>query len=383
MALTLKGTLRVRPTLSWSVGAVEGSELDGSSELPGVPIPRLMPTTMPLTGTPPPDPETTVRLSDVNHRFGEKRAMAELSFSVPRNQVTVILGPNGAGKTTAFRAITGALKPDSGTVRTLGMDPDTDGHLVRPRCGVVSAKPALYDRLSGRDNLRFAAQLYGMGRDVDDRITAVATRFGIVDALEDAVGGYSTGMKTRLALSRAVVHGPELVLFDEPTSGLDPESAHAVLDLIREMTIEGHTVVMCTHLLAEAEGLADHVIMMEGGTAVLSGSPDGLTRRFWPMPVVHIDAEDPRLLDRIANWPGVIAYRRSPAGARVELRDADRLPDVVAELVRDGVRLTRVEPHRPTLEDLYFVIRRGGQTRVSDKPVLAPIKGRLEEMLSR
>ncbi|HTN99787.1 MAG TPA: ABC transporter ATP-binding protein [Microthrixaceae bacterium] len=329
--------------------------------------------------TTPPGPNVAVELRDVDHTFGDNQALRDLSFSVPNNKITVLLGPNGAGKTTAFRAITGALSPDSGSVRTLGLDPDSEGHIVRPRCGVVSAKPALYDRLSGRDNLLFAAELYGMSRNVDDRVAEVAGRFGIFDALGDAVGGYSTGMKTRLALARAVLHDPELLLFDEPTSGLDPESAHAVLDLIKEMTRDGHSIVMCTHLLAEAEGLADHVIMMEGGTAMIAGSPNELTQRFWPRPIVHLDAEDPRLLDRISNWPGVEAYRRSPAGARIELSDPDKVPDLIDSLVRDGVRLTRVEPHRPTLEDLYFMIRRGGADESGADSVLAPIRQRWSE----
>lgn len=339
-----------------------------------MPVPTPSLATLPAVNEATSQREPTVELSAVNHRFGTNQALSDLNFNVPHNQITVLLGPNGAGKTTAFRAITGALTPDSGAVRTFGLDPTSDGHLVRPRCGVVSAKPALYDRLSGRDNLLFAAELYGMGRRIDSRIADVAGRFGILEALDDAVGGYSTGMKTRLALARSVLHDPELLLFDEPTSGLDPESAHAVLDLIREMTHDGHTVVMCTHLLAEAEGLADHVIMMEGGTAMISGSPGELTQQFWPKPVVHLDAEDPRLLDRLANWPGIEAYRRSPAGARIELDDIGLVPDLIEALVRNGVRVTRIEPHRPTLEDLYFMIRRGGPTTSTDDPVLAPIR---------
>jgi ABC-2 type transport system ATP-binding protein len=303
-------------------------------------------------------PEPVVSLHGVGHRFGDVDALRDLDFEVPAGEITVLLGPNGAGKTTAIRAVTGALAPMWGTVRTFGLDPDEDGHLVRPRCGVVSAKPALYDRLSGRDNLSYAAALYGVGGDVDARIDAAAGRFGIADALDSLVGGYSTGMKTRLALARSVLHDPELLLFDEPTSGLDPESSYAVLDLIREMTSEDHTVVMCTHLLAEAEGLADHVVVMEGGTDLVAGTPDELTRRFWPNPLVTFDAEDPRLLDRVARFPGVAGYRRDPSGARIELDDLARLPDMVASLVADGVRLTRVEPHEPTLEDLYFTIRR-------------------------
>ena len=316
-----------------------------------------MPSTRP-SGAPSDAAPPIVVLDRIGHRFAAVDALRDLSFQVPAGRITVLLGPNGAGKTTAIRAVTGALAPMWGTVRTFGLDPDQDGHLVRPRCGVVSAKPALYDRLSGRDNLAYAAELYGLGVDVDARIDEVSGRFGIADALEAMVGGYSTGMKTRLALSRSVLHDPELLLFDEPTSGLDPESSYAVLDLIREMTNDGHTVVMCTHLLAEAEGLADHVVVMEGGTDLVAGSPAELTQRFWPRPIVTFDAEDPRLLDRVAHFPGVGGYRRDPSGVRIELDDLRRLPDMVASLVSDGVRLTRVEPHDPTLEDLYFTIRR-------------------------
>ena len=161
-------------------------------------------------------------------------ALTDLDLSVPTGQITVLLGPNGAGKTTAIRMITGALTPNEGTIRVFGLDPDRDGDEVRRRCGVVSAKPALYDRLTGRDNLQYAAELYGVGRNADGAIRDAADRFGIDDALDQQVGGYSTGMKTRLALARAVLTSPELLLLDEPTSGLDPESSHAVLALIRE-----------------------------------------------------------------------------------------------------------------------------------------------------
>ena len=304
------------------------------------------------------DHGSAVSMCGVTHAFSGKQALDGLDIEVPYGRVTVLLGPNGAGKTTAFRAITGALEPDEGQVESLGFDPVSQGSSLRRRCGVVSAKPALYDRLTGRDNLLFAAELHGMGRRIDARLNEVAGRFGILDALESMVGGYSTGMKTRLALARAVLHHPELVLFDEPTSGLDPESAQAVLALIRDMTVDGSTVVMCTHLLSEAEGLADHIVMMEAGRAVIAGSPESLTERFWPNPVVELEAEDPRILDRIASWDVVISYERSGMVARIEMADLNELPDLVTSLVRDGARLGRIDPQRPTLEDLYFMIRR-------------------------
>ena len=322
----------------------------------------------------------TVEMRDVGRWFGDVPALSQLDLAVPTGAITVLLGPNGAGKTTAIRMITGALSPDQGSVRTFGLDPQTDGEEVRRRCGVVSAKPALYDRLSGKGNLEYAAELYGLGRRADDRILAAADRFGIVEALEQKVGGYSTGMKTRLALARSVLHDPDLLLYDEPTSGLDPESSHAVLDLIREMTGEGRTVVMCTHLLVEAEGLADRIVVLDGGTDLLAGSQDELTRRYWPPNLVHLSAEHPGDLGRLDGWPGVVSVQTAvgnrPGVVQVQLDDLARVPDVVGRLVAEGVRLTRVEPHDPTLEELYFAVRRDHRERqqAAVREGLAPVR---------
>ncbi|MGY6502327.1 MAG: ATP-binding cassette domain-containing protein [Acidimicrobiales bacterium] len=316
-----------------------------------------------------PPPTAAVHLSQVSRTFGSVRALDRLDLVAPSQSITVLLGPNGAGKTTAVRMITGALDPHEGTVAVFGLDPATDGEAIRRRCGVVSAKPALYDRLSGWDNLRYAAELYGLGRRVDDRIREAAARFEIDDALHLHVGGYSTGMKTRLALSRAVLHRPDLLLLDEPTSGLDPESSYAVLDLIRQMRDDGSTIIMCTHLLLEAEGLAEQVVVLDGGTDLISGTPHDLTARYWPGLVVRLDAEDPSALDVLADRPGVLTYERTSA-AVVQLDDSVDLADMVVELVSSGVRLTRVEPHQPSLEDLYFAVRAESRS-VADEGVPA------------
>ncbi len=325
--------------------------------------------------------EPVVLVEGVSRRFGAVDALSRLDLSVPPGEITVLLGPNGAGKTTAIRMITGALDPHSGRVRVFGLDPGRDGEEVRRRCGVVSAKPALYDRLSGYDNLAYAAELYGLGRGaaLGDRIHAAAARFGIETALDQQVGGFSTGMKTRLALARSVLHGPDLLLFDEPTSGLDPESSHAVLEMIREMTAEGTTVVMCTHLLMEAEGLADQVVVLEAGSTMIAGAPDELTHRFWPTSVLIVDAEDPADLAHLDQLPGVrsVAPVRTASAAdgsaqQVSLDDPRRIPDVIAALVARGVRLTRAEPHVPTLEDLYFAVRGRRETAEDGGRQLTP-----------
>ncbi len=329
------------------------------------PDPRSIPPVPPRAVIP------AVEMHQVTKAFGGIQALNGLSLAVPRGDLTVLLGPNGAGKTTAVRTITGALPPDGGRIETFGLDPNVEGESVRLRCGVVSAKPALYDRLRGWDNLEYAAALYGLTGDVRHQIRAAAARFGIDHALDQVVGGYSTGMKTRLALSRALLHGPELLLLDEPTSGLDPESSHAVLNLIREMTGDGTTVIMCTHLLVEAEGLADQIVMLDDGVDLLQGSQEELIRRYWPHTTLRLEAEEPAGLDAVAQLPGVRSYERDRA-ATVALDGDHLIPGIVALLVGRGVRLTRVEPTRPTLEQLYFRVRREHRERTGvGEPMLA------------
>ena len=319
-----------------------------------LPAPVREPATASSGGAP---HETVVELSAVRYSFGGGVGLVDLDLSVPAGSITVLVGPNGAGKTTALRVITGALVPHAGTARVFGLDPSgPHGEHVRQRCGVVAAKPALYDRLTGRDNLKYAAELFGLGADAP--VEASAARFGIDHSLDLRVGGYSTGMKTRLALARAVLHGPDLLLLDEPTSGLDPESSHAVLELVRDLAAAGTTVVMSTHLLLEAEGLAHQVVMMEDGTAVLAGSTEALIRRYWPRPSVRFAAEDPAGLDVLAGMEGVTGCTLVDGGAHVEVDDLARVPVLVIRLAAAGVRLTSVVPHVPSLEELYLRVRR-------------------------
>jgi len=298
--------------------------------------------------------EPAIKFDDVSKSFGDTLAVDTLTLTIPRGSVTVFLGPNGAGKTTTVRLTTGALTPDTGTITVLGLSSTVDGHEVRKICGVVPPKPAFFDQLSGIDNLRYAAEI---AEAPERAIAPAAERFGITGALNRRVDGYSTGMRTRLALARAVLHDPEILLLDEPTAGLDPESSRAVLGLIREMAGKGQTIVMCTHLLHEAEGIADVVVLMGSGSARAVGNPQDLMRSYANEQRVLIDAVDRSKLAIVTNMPGVIAVT-GEGPAEVTIEDMAIVPDLIRGLVDKGVDLTRVEPRTPTLEHLYFEMQR-------------------------
>jgi len=302
-----------------------------------------------------------IRFLSVSKAFGEVRALSDLDFVAPSGSITVLLGPNGAGKTTTVRLATGSMQPDFGDIRVLGLVPMDDGREVRARVGVVPPKPAFYEQLTGWENLQFAATIF----EASERAARdAAERFDIAHALDQEVGGYSTGMRTRLALARAVIHDPEVLLLDEPTAGLDPESSRAVLELISELAGKGRTIVMCTHLLHEAEGIADQVVLMDKGKTRAAGHPRDLARRYMADPVVIFDAENREVLATLEGRAGVIRMRRN-GHVEVALDDLHRLPDLIAELVAGGARLTRVEPKQPTLEDLYFEMQRRHREEVT------------------
>ena len=305
--------------------------------------------------------DSAIRFGSVSKTFGSVRAVESLSFHAPAGAVTVLLGPNGAGKTTTVRLTTGALVADRGDIEVLGLHPKINGDEIRHRVGVVPPKPAFYDQLTGWDNLRFAARIFGSD---EAEAYAAAERFSIEDALLQEVGGFSTGMRTRLALARAVIHDPEVLLLDEPTAGLDPESSRSVLALVRELAGRGRTIVLCTHLLPEAEGIADQVVLMNRGHAQAAGAPAKLASQYLAEPVVILDAENRTALESLDHAEGVLSVSRNGA-VQVTLDDLDRLPDLVTRLVHDGARLTRVEPVGTTLEELYFEMQRTHRGEIS------------------
>ncbi|PRY18020.1 ABC transporter ATP-binding protein [Kineococcus rhizosphaerae] len=274
-----------------------------------------------------------------------------LTFRAERGRVTALLGPNGAGKTTTVGICEGLQRADSGRVRVLGLDPVADAGALRPRVGVMLQDGGLPTGVGALEALRHLASLHSDPLDVG----ALAERLGLTSFARTRVRRLSGGQRQRLAMACALVGRPELVFLDEPSAGLDPQARLAVWDVVREVRAAGVAVVLTTHLMEEAERLADDVVVVDHGRVVATGSPDDLTRG----PAALSFRSRPGL-------PTASLTRALPAGAEVSELEPGRYvvagidvdPRVVATVTNwcasHDVLAEGVGPVRRTLEDVFL-----------------------------
>ncbi len=287
----------------------------------------------------------------------EVTALAGLDLTVERGEVVGLLGHNGAGKTTTLRLLTGVLRPSRGSLAVLGLDPVHDGASLRDRVGVLTETAAVDPRLTGRENLASYGEMYGLERErAQARASELLDRFGLAGRGDDRAGGYSKGMRRRLALARSLLHDPELLLLDEPTADLDPIARRDVHALVRDLASQGRTLLLCTHDLAEAQELCDHVAVLRHGSRVAWGTPAALSARWGAQLRLRIDLDD---ADR-ERVRGVLGDDRSvrsvPGGVELDPVARDEIPTLTAALAAAGVPLYGVIPLPPSLEEAYVAL---------------------------
>lgn len=225
-----------------------------------------------ISTTPPID------VRNLTKHYGSVEAVADISFAVQRGEIFGLLGHNGAGKTTAIRMMTGRTVPTSGSVHIAGYDVVTQLARVKPLINLVFEDQNLYERMSGLDNLRFFARLYGVP---ESRALALLDRVGLdLEARHRKVKTYSSGMKQRLLIARALINEPQILFLDEPTRGLDPSSARDLRRIVRQLADGGTTVVLCTHSMEEADELCDRVAFLASGKIVALDAPRELKLRY-------------------------------------------------------------------------------------------------------
>lgn len=210
-------------------------------------------------------------------RYGEKTAVDDVSFSVYGGEIFGFLGPNGAGKTTTIKMIVGLLAPTSGLVHVAGHDVFKEPLLAKAGTGYVPDEPNLYDKLSGRELLRFVADLYGVpAAQIERRTEELLRLFDLTQAGDDTIDSYSHGMQQKTALAAALMHDPRVLVLDEPTVGLDPKSARLIKDILRQLADRGSAVFLSTHILEIAERMCDRIGIIDKGRLIAVGTMDEL-----------------------------------------------------------------------------------------------------------
>ncbi|WP_327090148.1 ATP-binding cassette domain-containing protein [Nonomuraea sp. NBC_01738] len=290
--------------------------------------------------------------------FRDTHALRGLNLSVQPGTVCGVLGPNGAGKTTAVRILATLSHPDAGHARIAGYDVVRDADQVRARIGLAGQYAAVDDKLTGRGNLRMFGRLYHLSRrQAHQRADELLERFGLMDAADRPVTGYSGGMRRRLDLITCLILRPDVLFLDEPTTGLDPRSRGEIWDSIRALVADGTTVLLTTQYLDEADQLADAIAVIDHGQVIATGTPDKLKATIGDR--LDVTLEDPAAL------PVAATVLNTLAGTDPTTADADRLSvalpdgrlrlaDIVRELDHAGVAAADVCLRRPTLDEVFL-----------------------------
>lgn len=288
-------------------------------------------------------------------KFDDFLAVDGIHLGVPTGQVLTLLGPNGAGKTTTVRMLTSVLRPTSGTARVAGFDVVTEPERVRASVGVLTENHGLYRRMNAIEYLDFFGSLYGMSAgDRRKRSELLLEQFGLVDASYRRLGEYSKGMRQKLALVRAMIHNPPVLLLDEPTSAMDPESSRMVRDAILSLRGNDRTIVVCTHNLAEAEVLADQIAIIRRGRIISYGGLAEIKRRFLGDPQFEIRFADP-LVGAPDPGEAVRVSALGPDWFRYSTTDPNRQnPVVLRRMMEQGLAVVSLQETGQSLESAYL-----------------------------
>lgn len=300
-----------------------------------------------------------VRVNQLHKTLNGKDVINDISFTLKPGTINAILGPNGVGKTTTVRLLTGLLQPTHGEIEVFGVK-TTDPHFerVRQQMGVQN-DGNLYENLTVYENLKIWARFYDMPKAaVEDRIEALLTYFELTERKNSKVATLSKGLKQKVAIMRALIHQPKLLILDEPTSGLDPSAAESLNTYLQKQVREREmTVFMCTHHLQGLEQIADHIFMMDQGRFIASGRAEDLLRETWAQVEFDIHVRDvTRAWALLENEHAVVAKEHSDKEGylRVKMEAYEDISQVIKLLTEHQLDVYTVTEVQHTIKELYF-----------------------------
>jgi ABC-2 type transport system ATP-binding protein len=299
-----------------------------------------------------------IETRDLGKQFEDFWAVDGVNLLVQAGEVLALLGPNGAGKTTTVRMLTSILRPTRGEARVAGFDVVRQAARVRASVGVLTEQHGLYGRMPAADYLDFFGQMYGLDLPTRQRrIHSLLEHFGLLGDQMRRIGEYSKGMRQKLALARALLHEPPVLLLDEPTSAMDPESARLVRDAIRELRSASRAIIVCTHNLAEAEELADQIAIIRQGRIIATGSPLALKATFLG-PAEYEVRLNARLNGQTILLPeGASLTAQGADWLRYRTGEPDRVnPVILRDLLDLGLPVVGLQEVPRSLEQVYLHI---------------------------
>ena len=303
--------------------------------------------------------------------FGKKEpkalftAVNGVDLQIQRGEIFGLLGPNGAGKSTTIRMLCTLLEPTSGAARVNGFDVVAQANEVRRSLGTLLAgERSIYWKLSGRENLEYFAALYHIPQAIaKKRVEELIERMELKDRANELVEKYSTGMRQRVAIAKALLARPPILLLDEPTLGLDPQAARNLRELIAQLKQEGHTILLTTHYMEEADQLSDRIGIIDTGKVIALDTPEGLKRRIDQKEIIRLEvtgwqeyiADKLRTLSEVSN---LVARKQGEADLwEVNLQSNNSravLPKLVEHIGQNGTRLVNLNIVKPSLEDVFI-----------------------------
>ncbi|XOI97758.1 ABC transporter ATP-binding protein [Paenibacillus polymyxa] len=298
-----------------------------------------------------------IEVRNISKQFKVHQALHEVSFTVKQGSVTGLIGPNGSGKTTLIRIMNGVLGASGGQVTINGLDAAREAEKVLAMCGTLTEQSGLYENMSGRDNLTFFADVFGL-KHAKKRIDELVTLFELQDYQHRKVGTYSTGMKKRLGLARVLLHRPSILFLDEPTNGLDPDGIQMVLRIIRQLNKEEKmTILVSSHVLSQLSAVCDHYIFMEKGRIVEEGTEQEIVSRYLSTPKLEVEADIPDGWHTATDFTSEII---SAHQAVFQLTSREDIPLLLRQLTEHG-QVYQARITGSDLESIYFAIREAQQ----------------------
>jgi len=300
--------------------------------------------------------DSAINLERVSKTLGKRKVLKDVSFTVEPGDIFGYLGPNGAGKTTSIRVILGLLKANSGRVSILGHDVSMDEK--RRQVGFVLESDGLYDNMSAYENMGYYAQIYGVSQP-KERIEKVLKLVNLWDRVRDKVTTYSKGMRQRLALARAMVHNPEVLILDEPTSGLDPSGQIEVRQIVLDMAHkEGRTIFLSSHNLDEVQRICNRIALIDRGEIKLYGELDKLQRERSRREVIveTVEVITESILTGLSNLSGVSIQNRTDRTLILSIGEDTDVSNIISFLTQSGVRIEQVKRKEASLEEMYTAI---------------------------